>query len=193
MEPVLPKILEKDGPDGPSGGSPILPASPEAQFFNQHIKDNPKLSPDSRAFMARLLLNLEDLPWSWLEWARGHPVECVFEDSRGEVQVCINRRHLHFSPARENFIADYIRDRRFTPDEQLIMSEWVRSSASGQWNTRGVELEISEPNYGVFALKISWLTITREDGDIIRTPHERELVLSSQKLVAASFSPCNFK
>ena len=156
-----------------------MPPSPEAEFFNQHLKHSPKLSADASKFMMRLLLKLEELPWAGLDWAVGYPVECVFEDSRGEVQVCINRRHLHFSEEREKFIREYITDGSFNTWAEQILCEWVRASANGPWREKNISLELERKAYGVFAILLSSETVELEDGDIKRNVKKRELVFTS--------------
>lgn len=152
-------------PLDPPGSSKGLPGCPEADFFNRHIRDNEKLSPQMRCFMLRLLLDSEELPWRRISWAAEEEPQCVFEDSKGEVQVCFGNRHLHLSPEREDFITSRISDQPFSAEHKEILLEWVRTSSSTNWKKPGVRFEVIDGSSGVYEIVLIERTLNLVNGD----------------------------
>ena len=151
-----------------------MPASPTARFFDQYIKKSPKLSAAAIDFMTRLLLELDELPWK-----NSETIECVFEDSRGEVQVCFAKRRLRFSRQREHFIESRIRDAGYSPLEEEVLCEWVRSSSTGPWKEKICGLSIEPRDHGVYALEIETRNADWEEESPGSSTRKCSLVIAS--------------
>lgn len=171
--------LNREGPGDPAGGRAASTGLSAAEFYYKHIRDNPSLSAVSRDFMFRLLLDMKQLPWPVSQ-----QVEYVFEDVRGEVQVCFapdedaSPRHLHFSEVRESFIRRHIAERDFPADAEYVLCEWVRSISGRFEESHCLSIEFKRRDEGTFSFIISSGSAELVDGETVEGSGPRPLVLT---------------